>query len=80
MYEGLTSQRRKQVPEDSLVPGHPCRVVWIVLLDRLFGDDPSNLLVRLGIDAGEKVVELCGANCRQDLCATGDSWPWSTSR
>jgi hypothetical protein len=36
-------------------------------LYRLVVDDRSEFLLRLLIVAGEKIVELCDTNCREDL-------------
>jgi hypothetical protein len=60
MLQGLAGECGEEIPEDSLVPGNPCRVRQIATLDRLVVDNHSWFLLRLRISAGEKIVELCG--------------------
>jgi hypothetical protein len=64
MLQGLAGEGRQEIPEDSLVLGHPRRVHRIVFLDWFVIDDHGEFFLQRQNSAGQKIVELGGSNGR----------------
>jgi hypothetical protein len=61
------SERREEVTKDGLISCHPCPIGRIALLDGLLVVDDRDLLVRLLLFAGEKIIELHHVHGGQNL-------------
>ena len=67
MQHGLSGQRRKEIPEDSLVPDNPIRVRRVWLFDGFTVDDDINSLLRRLFSAGDEIFKLCCSKGRHYL-------------
>jgi hypothetical protein len=67
MHQSLTSERREEVTKDGLISCHPCPIGRIALLDGLLVVDDCDILVRLLLFTGEKIIELHHVHGGQNL-------------